>query len=337
MRKPRLYRKVAAGHQVTIGKPGVLSLHVAPDHLLLRSSSGFVETYRRFYLTDIEAITICKTVRGIFLNAGLGLGLFFSLMPVLVTRGPHPFAWSFAGVFALLLVVNVLRGPTCQTQLQTRVQTRSLPLYRVPKAVRVIGSLSESIMAAQAALAAATPIASSPQPATPAPETEIAAPPPLPNEPAPEPSWLHLAASALLVLTAALALMSALQPNSAALAYLTYAGVLTNLVAGIATLVIQRGRPTARGLAPLAWISLIVHGVATPMIYMIYSFIYAMRTTAAPAVRTPGFQFPISALRDLPGFTHVLAVYGLFALLLGLTGCIWWFASGIVGRPRPAA
>lgn len=343
MRKPRLYRKLASSHQFGVAKGGWLSLHLAPDHLLLRSSFGFSEQYRRFYFTDIEAITICKTVRGIFVNAALGFGLFFSLMPILVTRGPHRVAWVVAGFFALLLVVNVLRGPTCRTQLQTRVQTRALPLRRVGKAQRVIERVACQIAAAQANLPAApTPStnAEPAQPAAPIARAHSDVPPPLPGEAAPAASWLYLATFALLVCGAALALASALQPGSATLAYFAYAGALANLGLAIVTLVKHRGRRVAVGHSPIALTSLVAHGVALPFIYMIYSVMHAVQAVnrMAPGAAPPGmFELPISELRDMPGFTQVLAAYGLCALLLGLTGCVLFVANGITRKPDPAA
>lgn len=341
MRKPRLSRKLASSHQFGVAKGGWLSLHLAPDHLLLRSTFGFSEQYRRFYFTDIEAITICKTVRGIFVNAALVFGVFFSLMPIVVTRGPHRVAWIFAGIFALLLIVNVLLGPTCQTQLQTRVQTRALPLRRVPKAQRVIEQVAARIMAAQADLPTASPAtADSPPPAAPLSRGHSDVPPPLPGEPAPAASWLYLAVFALLVCTAAIALASALQPGSPMLAYLTYGGALANLGLAIVTLVKHRGRRVALGHSPIALTSLVGHGVALPFIYFTYSIVYTVQAVSGstPGAAPPAmWELPISELRDLPGFTQVLAIYGLCALLLGLTGFVLFVANGITRKPAPGA
>ena len=51
---------------------GLSRWHVARDHLLLAASVGIVQSYKRFYFRDIQAITIRKTATWAVANALFG-------------------------------------------------------------------------------------------------------------------------------------------------------------------------------------------------------------------------------------------------------------------------
>jgi hypothetical protein len=126
-------------------------LYLAADHLLQVSSSGFTETYRRFYLRDVQSITLRKSMHGKVWN---GLWLVIAFLLGLIAQegaGPAEFVWwSVAGIFVLLLVLNIARGPTCVCQIRTAVQTRPLPsLNRLRRASRLLAQLKPLIEAAQ--------------------------------------------------------------------------------------------------------------------------------------------------------------------------------------------
>src|SRR5688500_6167698 len=157
MKSPRLYRRIAATRSFAFAAGGMTSLYAATDHLLLRVTSGFVETYRRFYFADIEAITVHTTMRRMVWSFMHGVALLASLLAILLSGSPHFVSGFFAGLFALLLIWNIALGKTCATQLQTRVQKRKLPIRRLRKALRVIDQLSSKIETAQAEIALATP------------------------------------------------------------------------------------------------------------------------------------------------------------------------------------
>jgi hypothetical protein len=57
-----------------------ITLYLATDHLLYVSSTGFSESYRRFYFRDIHAITVRKTAVGAFVNV-LSSSFFFFAWP----------------------------------------------------------------------------------------------------------------------------------------------------------------------------------------------------------------------------------------------------------------
>jgi len=100
-------------------------LYVAPDHLLQCASTGYSETYKRFYFRDIQAILIRKSGLWVF-------WLLFWLLPAMACAlvaffVPDPSAaialWIITGALLLPLLVNILLGPTCSCHIRTAVQT----------------------------------------------------------------------------------------------------------------------------------------------------------------------------------------------------------------------
>jgi hypothetical protein len=126
-------------------------LYLAADHLILAVTSGWTETYRRFYFRDIQAFTIHKTVTGTVWDVIWG-ALFCLAATTAFAMDAVGFAlWMVAaGIFAGLLILNLVRGPTCVCQVRTAVQTRALPpLNRVRSAQKIIAQLKPLIEAAQ--------------------------------------------------------------------------------------------------------------------------------------------------------------------------------------------
>lgn len=126
-------------------------LYLGTDHLLQVSSSGFTETYRRFYLREIQSITLRKSMHGKVWNVILVVVVFLLGMIALQTGGPAGFVWwGVAGVFLLLLALHLARGPTCVCQIRTAVQARPLrSLNRLRRASKVLAQLKPLIEAAQ--------------------------------------------------------------------------------------------------------------------------------------------------------------------------------------------
>ena len=139
-----------------------MSLWLGPDHLLSVDSSGFAETYKRFYFKDIQAITLYQTKRSQWWNVTVGfLALIFIFAVVLVAPAPSA-PWKgddiagasvlggIIGLLVLLLLINLLSGPTCKTFLRTAVQIEELPsLCRVRKTRRILAKIHPLILAAQ--------------------------------------------------------------------------------------------------------------------------------------------------------------------------------------------
>lgn len=149
---PRLYQRLPG-----TGKRSFESfrLYQASDHLLLVASTGFSETYRRFYFRDIQAFLIRQT-RGRLLWNGIGAVLLgFSSFLLAFASDQGSVTGSLLAAAATLLVaigvsMNTVRGPTCVCQIQTAVQTRPLPsLSRVKLARRILARLRPLIEAEQ--------------------------------------------------------------------------------------------------------------------------------------------------------------------------------------------
>lgn len=128
------------------------SLWLAPDHLLLISTNGYAETYKRFYFRDIQALitqrTAANTIFNIVLAVPFVLAVAFGL--VVPQAGGKIFLLSLAGLLALLALINLVRGQTCRCFLRTAVQTEPLlSLKRVRGAEKVFNQLRPLIVAAQ--------------------------------------------------------------------------------------------------------------------------------------------------------------------------------------------
>jgi len=147
-RAPQQYRKLP-GRGATFTHH--VRLYLAADHLLQVASTGFSESYKRFYFRDIQSVTLRKTYVGKAANAVLGATVavfgapaFFTTTPVMVVLA------SLAGFFAIGLGANIALGPTCVCQLQTAVQHERLrSLSRLRRAQRVLERLRPEIARAQ--------------------------------------------------------------------------------------------------------------------------------------------------------------------------------------------
>jgi hypothetical protein len=152
-RAPNPYRRLPGTGS---GVFETVRLYLAADHLLQVSSSGFTESYRRFYFRDIQSITLRKSMHGKVWNVIWVLIAFLLVVIAQEESGAARFVWwSVAGIFVLLLALNILRGPTCVCQIRTAVQTRPLPsLNRLRRASRVLAQLKPLIAATQEAMSA---------------------------------------------------------------------------------------------------------------------------------------------------------------------------------------
>jgi len=106
---------------------GYHNLWQGSDHLLQIYSRLGVEDYKRFYFNDIQAIITRQTDTGKIQNFVVGVltGLF-GLFAVTSGGGWSVFNGIIAGVMLLVLIINVFKGPTCETYLLTAVQTEKL-------------------------------------------------------------------------------------------------------------------------------------------------------------------------------------------------------------------
>jgi hypothetical protein len=136
---------------------GRSSLWLGKDHLLCIDTTGYTETYKRFYFRDIQAIVLRKTDRWKYWNLILGgITALFALIALTWGRSEVVAAWFFgivAGLFGLALVLNLAFGSTCVVFLRTAVQTEQLPsLSRLRRARKVLDRLRPLIAEAQGQL-----------------------------------------------------------------------------------------------------------------------------------------------------------------------------------------
>jgi len=97
------------------------------DHLLQIYSRLGVEDYKRYYFDDIQAIVTRKTGSGRIQNIVVGaLSGLFCLFAVTSGGGWSFFHAAVAAAILLILLINVFKGPTCETVLLTAVQTEKL-------------------------------------------------------------------------------------------------------------------------------------------------------------------------------------------------------------------
>lgn len=126
---------------------GKYTLWQGSDHLLHIFSRFGVEDYKRFYFSDIQAIITRKTAVGFAQNVALGILLGFFLLLVIASEGGWSIFWGFfVAMMLIFLVINLLRGPTCESHLMTAVQTEKLhSLGRLKNAFKVMNRLAPLI------------------------------------------------------------------------------------------------------------------------------------------------------------------------------------------------
>ena len=134
------------------------SLWLGRDHLLCVDTSGYTESYKRFYFRDIQAVTLVATNRRTVWNGVLVVpvvfclaGLVNSLFSIPRDAGAAIIAWAIvSAVFIVPLLINNLLGPACTGYLRTAVQIEELPsLSRLRRARKVLERLRPFIIAVQ--------------------------------------------------------------------------------------------------------------------------------------------------------------------------------------------
>lgn len=135
-------------------------LYRGPDHLLVLRRRLFAETAHRFYFSDIQAITIRRTLSAPLASMLLALSCVLTLSFMFIAPRFLPFNDAtvylmavLGTAFALGLGYNILLGPTCITELYTPVHhERLVCLSRWRTAHRALTLLKPLITEAQGAL-----------------------------------------------------------------------------------------------------------------------------------------------------------------------------------------
>jgi hypothetical protein len=130
-------------------------LYEGPDHFLQISSTGFSESYKRFYFRDIQAFIIEKKIWHHLWSAFWGAFAAAFFIPAwFASGGAAVVLWSIAGFFVGLLLLNIAIGPSCVCRVQTAVQTEKLPtLKRVRSARKFIQRIHPVLLSAQSGAA----------------------------------------------------------------------------------------------------------------------------------------------------------------------------------------
>jgi hypothetical protein len=158
----RLTRERTPRKFITVIAVTRYSLWLGSDHILLVQCTGYTESYKRFYFSDIQAITIQATRARQIINWIFGtLAFIFLVFCVPNMAGGHPGAGTFVLLFLTVfvcgipLLFNNLFGTTCACQVRTAVQTEDLPsLRRVRQTRKVLAKVLPLIIAAQGQLTA---------------------------------------------------------------------------------------------------------------------------------------------------------------------------------------
>ena len=177
------------------------TLWLGGDHLLQVENTGYTEEYKRFYFRDIQSITVQKDNRFLYWSLFFG-GLMAASVALIVSIddevGKYFFGFA-AALFFLLLLINLIKGPSCYTRIKTAVQEEEVPAFRrVWKTQKAWVKVRELILAAQGTMSsdeirarlsegqirgATPPVESTPPvPASPAVSTSLV-PPPIPTVP----------------------------------------------------------------------------------------------------------------------------------------------------------
>ena len=131
---------------------GYTQLWLAPDHILLLTSSRFAEDYKRFAIAEIESIVVTDLpsrlpLQVILILAALAwISLSFTVNSMFA-KG----AFLITGTLALLWpILDIARGPRCRCFLYTRVSKELLaPVSRTRIAQTFLATLRPMIEAAQ--------------------------------------------------------------------------------------------------------------------------------------------------------------------------------------------
>lgn len=145
---------------------GWTRLWLAGDHLLEMNWTIFTERYHRFFLHEIRGVIAQRT------NTGAGWSIALASLTLLGLAIAGGFYWGgtrvaddemrvglwiFAGIFSaitllpiILLIFNILLGPTCRFYIQTGAGTRLLAApTRLRRAERLLASLVPHIESVQ--------------------------------------------------------------------------------------------------------------------------------------------------------------------------------------------
>ncbi len=154
---------MASGAKTYLRLPGrganlvqYFTLYEGPDHLLLVTSSGFSENYKRFFYREIQGFILQKTSMNLVWSGIWTSFIVIFTAAAIASDGATFIALaSIAGFFLLLLVWNLILGPSCKCYVRTAVQVERLPNFkRIHKTREVLTRIENLIALGQGAFTA---------------------------------------------------------------------------------------------------------------------------------------------------------------------------------------
>jgi hypothetical protein len=125
-------------------------MYQGPDHLLVIQSTGYTEEYKRIFYRDIRFVEIRPNRRRLW--TGLIFAVIIGLLALLLYLVPLVAGLTFMAPFAIVFLINLARGPTCDCYVTTGVQTLKIPTpRRRGKVARFIAFVREKADAPAAA------------------------------------------------------------------------------------------------------------------------------------------------------------------------------------------
>jgi hypothetical protein len=307
---------------------GRSTLWLGEDHILMILRRGYVEEYKRFYFQDICTVVIQKT--GLYLALNAAAGLLLSIFLFLHFLGIIQWHWGRvehialgipSAALLLLLLVNMIKGPTCLTKLGTAVHAVEIPsMNRLRAALRVFATIRKKVEETQGHLSQEVLLQ----------HPKIEEPPvlfPPPHRSAAKSNLVndngtvHLSLFLFLVIDAILTMITIFHRNQALLVVSLFSSVIFWLLL-ILALIRQRRRIIPAGISGLTWGVLIYSVVYYTWSYL-FTIFFAIQHPAASNSRWEWIKtmWALSPL-DNPGL-FVMTVFSIAcSLSLGVPGLI---------------
>ena len=135
------------------------TLYLGTDHILAIRRSGYDESAKRFFLADIQSISVqsngTRAMLAVFFGLllsifGVSLALAFTVESVDARIFLAAILGGLTAFFAVLFSVNLILGPTCTVNLHTAVQVEQLTaLSRIRTARKCLAILVPRIRSTQ--------------------------------------------------------------------------------------------------------------------------------------------------------------------------------------------
>lgn len=325
------------------------TLWLGEDHLLAVESTGYSETYTRYYFKEIQAIVSRRNAWGKALNAIFGSVVAISLSAAIggydngFTAGSVT-ACIFGGFFLLLLLWNLLSGPTCHCHIRTSIGIDDLPALgrtlRVKKVLDrlkpIIGRLQGEIARAEIADLSGRVMAALPAvpPAAPVAKTAGAAPPVAEDAISPYRGGFHIAAFSILVADGVVSLFQILD-SPKFLDHVSTGLTAIFLILAVIALIKQTRHSLPSSVKWMIWggIATIAAGFIIGSMFGVYLGFENVRNGIKPKANA----FDTAALAAThPGFALYLVIYALLEAGTGIGGLIVMFGKmNITKRGRP--